>query len=159
MSDSVPGGLGTTGTDDPVARTDSDLGRPGIGSDGDSGSHAAGQVKTTWQESLRSVGRTYRDLADRIDSSTFEDSVAEVYAELQQVLLSKHGDYGPQNIAASPGGPLNGLRVRAHDKLARINHLIDHGKQANYESLEDSFLDLANYCVIAALVMRGQWPS
>ena len=78
-----------------------------------------------------------------------------------QILLSKHADYGPLNIANAPGGALNGLRVRMHDKTARINHLIDNAKYKNpeHESLRDSFLDLLNYSAIALLVLDGHWPT
>ena len=89
----------------------------------------------------------------------FVKDVEKVYAEAQAVLLKKHMDYGPKNISMSPGGPLNGLRVRMHDKLARINHLIDSGALPENESLADSFLDLANYAMIAQLVIRGEWAK
>ena len=48
-----------------------------------------------------------------------------------------------------------------HDKTARINHLIDNAKYKNpeHESLRDSFLDLANYAMIALLVLDGNWPT
>ena len=91
--------------------------------------------------------------------NSFEKAVEKVYADSQAVLLNKHEDYGPKNISGSPGGPLNGLRVRMHDKLARINHLMDSGATPQNESLEDSFLDLANYAIIAQLVIRGEWPN
>ena len=74
------------------------------------------------------------------------------------LLLSKHKDYGPTNISLSPGGPLNGLRVRMHDKTARINHLIDSGATPENESLRDSFIDLLNYSAIALMVLDGKWP-
>ena len=79
--------------------------------------------------------------------------------ELYDLLISKHEDYGPKNISDSPGGPLNGLRVRMHDKLARINNLIDADKDPEHESLEDSFKDMANYAIIGMLVLRGQWDN
>lgn len=93
--------------------------------------------------------------------SDFEDSVWAVYEEARRILLSKHADYGPLNIANAPGGALNGLRVRMHDKTARINHLIDNAKYKNpeHESLRDSFLDLMNYSAIALLVIDGHWPT
>ena len=93
--------------------------------------------------------------------SDFEDSVWAVYEEARRILLSKHADYGPLNIANAPGGALNGLRVRMHDKTARINHLIDNAKYKNpeHESLRDSFLDLMNYSAIALLVIDGNWPT
>lgn len=89
----------------------------------------------------------------------FEDDVRIVYDELMSVLIKKHKDYGPKNIADAPGGALNGLRVRIHDKIARINNLIDNNKSPEYESLEDSFKDLANYAIIALLVLRGKWDK
>lgn len=75
------------------------------------------------------------------------------------LLLMKHRDYGPKNIANAPGGALNGLRVRIHDKTARINHLIDSGATPQNESLRDSFIDLANYALIALLVLDGKWAG
>lgn len=89
----------------------------------------------------------------------FENDVREVSRVAVELLLSKHRDYGPKNISQSPGGALNGLRVRMHDKLARINHLIDSGAAPENEALIDSFLDLGNYALIAQLVLRGEWPN
>jgi len=42
----------------------------------------------------------------------FEKAVSETFDELKELLIKKHIDYGPKNISDSPGGPLNGLRVR-----------------------------------------------
>ena len=92
-------------------------------------------------------------------SSTFEQDVRDTMKELGDLLISKHRDYGPKNISDSPGGALNGLRVRMHDKTARINNLIDNGNDAQHEPLEDSFKDLANYGIIALLVLRGKWDK
>jgi hypothetical protein len=79
--------------------------------------------------------------------------------ELTALLLKKQQDYGPLNIAHAPGGAMNGLRVRMHDKLARLNNLIDKGNTPNYESIEDTLIDLANYAIIGLLVQRGQWEG
>ena len=89
----------------------------------------------------------------------FTQAVAKVYAEAEELLVRKHKDYGPKNISGSPGGPLNGLRVRMHDKLARINNLIDSGATPENESLRDSFIDMANYALIAMLVIDGDWDK
>lgn len=89
----------------------------------------------------------------------FDEAVSETYSEAQDLLLKKHRDYGPKNIALSPGGPLNGLRVRMWDKLARINHLVDNSFSPENESLRDSFLDLMNYAAIGLLVLDGEWPE
>lgn len=92
-------------------------------------------------------------------AESFEVAVAQTFQELLDLLLSKHKDYGPRNIADAPGGAINGLRVRMHDKLARINNLVDSGKDPEHESLEDSFKDMANYAIIGLLVLRGKWDK
>lgn len=92
-------------------------------------------------------------------SKQFETALSNAFNELEELLLSKHKDYGPKNIADAPGGAVNGLRVRMHDKLARINNLVDNGKNPEHESLEDSFKDMANYAVIGLLVLRGDWTK
>lgn len=88
-----------------------------------------------------------------------EVHLSNVVGELTDLLLSKHKDYGPKNISQAPGGAVNGLRVRMHDKLARINNLIDSGASPEHESLEDSFKDMANYAIIGLLVLRGKWDN
>lgn len=96
-----------------------------------------------------------------IQPSTFELNVMETFCELEDLLLQKHYDYGPRNIADAPGGAINGLRVRMHDKLARINNLYDSAREMapENESFEDSFKDLANYAIIGLLVLRGKWDN
>ena len=79
--------------------------------------------------------------------------------ELLNILYKKHEDYGPMNIAGAPGGAMNGLRVRMYDKLARLTHLADKTDTPNYESIEDTLIDLANYAIIGLLVQRGQWEG
>ena len=92
-------------------------------------------------------------------SAQFDNDVADVTSKLFDLLIKKHKDYGPKNISQSPGGPLNGLRVRMWDKLARINNLVESGATPENESLEDSFKDMANYAIIGLLVLQGKWPA
>jgi hypothetical protein len=93
------------------------------------------------------------------NTAVFDEAVQQKFQHAKSVLLQKHKDYGPKNISQSPGGPLNGLRVRMWDKMARINNLIDTGATPEHESLKDSFLDLANYAIIAMLVLDNEWPN
>ena len=87
------------------------------------------------------------------------ESIA-IYNEAWELLVKKQLDYGPKNIANAPGGPLNGLLVRMHDKMARLNHLIYEVKDTpQNESIEDSFVDLLNYSAIALMVLRGKWSG
>jgi hypothetical protein len=105
------------------------------------------------------IPENIKDVLRQTDRGTFEESVQQKFQHAKSVLLQKHKDYGPKNISQSPGGPLNGLRVRMWDKMARINNLLDSGATPQNESLKDSFLDLANYAIIAMLVLDGEWPN
>jgi hypothetical protein len=117
--------------------------------------------KATARLGVQSLENRPKVATDNHTTATFEESVADIFREARELLLSKHKDYGPTNIANAPGGALNGLRVRIHDKTARINHLIDNAKYKNpeHESLTDSFIDLMNYAAIALMVLEGKWPS
>jgi hypothetical protein len=104
-----------------------------------------------------------RDLSSAPYTDKVDDAfVADVWRIMDtagNLLIRKHHDYGPKNIAHSPGGPLNGLRVRMWDKIARINNLLDSGVKPSNESLRDSYLDLLNYSAIAMMVLDGVWPE
>ena len=89
----------------------------------------------------------------------FASDVWRIMDAAGNLLIRKHHDYGPKNIAHSPGGPLNGLRVRMWDKIARINNLLDSGVKPSNESLRDSYLDLLNYSAIAMMVLDNVWPE
>ena len=91
-----------------------------------------------------------------------DEFIANVWRVLDSagnLLIRKHHDYGPKNVAHSPGGPLNGLRVRMWDKVARINNLVDSKVHPSNESLRDSFIDLLNYSAIAIMVLDKTWPE
>jgi len=102
---------------------------------------------------------TSKHLDEFMGHARFASHVQNVAEELVDLLISKHHDYGPKNIAQSPGGPLNGLRVRLWDKLARLNNLVDTNADPEHESLEDTFKDMANYAIIGLLVLRGKWDT
>ena len=97
---------------------------------------------------------TYKEIDDG-----FISDVWSVLDSAGNLLIRKHHDYGPKNIAHSPGGPLNGLRVRMWDKVARINNLLDSNTSPSNESLRDSFIDLLNYSAIAIMVLDKKWPE
>jgi len=88
------------------------------------------------------------DSNKRLDSE-FIANVWRILDTAGNLLIRKHKDYGPKN----------GLRVRMHDKVARINHLVDSEVSPSNESLRDSFLDLLNYSAIAMMVLDKTWPE
>lgn len=75
------------------------------------------------------------------------------------VLLRKQADYGPNNIARCPVGPVNGLVVRLYDKISRLAHLTRNDTAAHNEPLVDTGLDIANYGTILQMVIGRDWPN
>jgi hypothetical protein len=111
------------------------------------------------QDRLRKRNHSDQAATSQGITQEFIDTVRELLDEAGNLLLRKQMDYGPTNISKAPGGPINGLRVRMHDKIARINNLIDTGVDPQNESLRDSFIDLLNYSAIAIMVLENKWPS
>lgn len=54
---------------------------------------------------------------------TFVHAVLAASEDALDILFSRHVKYGPKNISGAPGGALNGIAVRAYDKIARLANL------------------------------------
>ena len=90
-----------------------------------------------------------------------------IQREQYDLFLHKQHDYGPGNISvgtqlqteAEVKLSLQGLFFRMNDKIQRIKTLLlNGGKQAvKNETLEDSYLDISNYGIMAVIVARGKW--
>ena len=114
----------------------------------------------TMGQNIRIGGGSSQSLrrGDGQGPTSFEAAVDAQFDYLHDLLIRKHKNYGPLNILQSPGSALNGLRVRMWDKLARINHMIDHSvEDAVGEPLLETFGDIANYGVIGRLVLLDQF--
>jgi hypothetical protein len=85
--------------------------------------------------------------------------VAMVLDQVEALFLAKNLDYGSSNLSQSPFGVMQGLLTRLHDKQARAVNLVKKGEDANFESLEDTFIDMMGYSLAAVIVLRGQWPG
>jgi len=102
---------------------------------------------------------TQRVIPDVAVPRSFVNNVWRVGDEVTNILIKKQADYGPHNIGRAPGGALNGLIVRIHDKISRIMNLTSNDVDPQNESLRDSYVDLANYALIALMVLDGTWPK
>ena len=98
-------------------------------------------------------------LKKELTIDNFQEDAQEIYDQLLSILVMKQIDYGPLNIWNAPGGATNGLMVRMSDKLERLKNLIYNSIEPNNEALEDSFVDIANYAIIALMVERGIWEK
>jgi hypothetical protein len=68
--------------------------------------------------------------------------------ECVRVLIKKQKDYGPENIRRFGR---QGLMVRLHDKIARLENLHNSGRQPENESIYDTYLDIVNYTAIGIM--------
>lgn len=138
--------------------------RPGDALDDDALDASLERIEhmAAWERDLLGYEEPYphgaKELYDRVTGdASFADYAGEIYAGLHTLLVTKQADYGPHAINRAPGGALNGIHVRMHDKLERAIHL--EGRDVNHESLVDTYRDLANYAVIAVMVLDGTWPQ
>lgn len=85
-------------------------------------------------------------------------SMAEISQEQLYTYRKKNADYGNAFEKSMNEDGLLVAKIRIGDKIRRINSLIkNNGEgQVTDERLEDTYLDLANYCVMTILWIRKQ---
>lgn len=82
--------------------------------------------------------------------STFEYSDYQHW--IKKVVIAKQRDYGPNNIARFG---INGLVIRIHDKIARLQNLLNKNKSPQNESVSDTLLDVIGYSIVALMWING----
>ena len=89
-----------------------------------------------------------------------------ILGEQYELFVKKQLNYGPENISVgtkllTPDEikvSLTGIWFRSNDKIQRLKQLVLLGKQDHVgESIQDSFVDLSVYGIIAQIVSRGKW--
>lgn len=85
-------------------------------------------------------------------------SMAEISQEQLYTYRKKNADYGNAFEKSMDEDGILVAKIRIGDKIRRINSLIkNNGEgQVKDEKLEDTYLDLANYCVMTILWIRKQ---
>lgn len=81
----------------------------------------------------------------RVDVETTEAQAEEIC----RLLVRKNADYG----TAWEDRGLQGVVIRMHDKVARLNNLVSAGKEASVpeEPVRDTLRDLAGYAILGLL--------
>ena len=87
--------------------------------------------------------------------------------EQYELFLHKQHDYGPGNISVGTQLQtpeeiqlsLTGLWFRMNDKIQRLKNLLMSGRNnaVENEPMEDAFLDVSNYGIMATIVKNGKW--
>lgn len=78
-------------------------------------------------------------------------------ARIFHLFCQKQASYGPHNIAKFGE---RGVIIRANDKLERLINLRfgDKENPLEDETIEDTWMDLADYGIIGLLCHAGEWP-
>ena len=94
---------------------------------------------------------------------------AKMFQDMQfsqwELFCKKQKDYGPKNISVGSNLETNeevnlaltGLWFRMNDKMQRFQQIVMNSQEPENESLMDTFMDLANYALIAQLVKEKAW--
>ena len=90
-----------------------------------------------------------------------------IQREQYELFLHKQHDYGPGNISVGTQLQtpeevklsLTGLWFRMNDKLQRVKTLLMNNRESAVkdEPLEDAYLDVSNYGIMATIVKKGLW--
>jgi len=134
--------------------------------------------KKLWEEK-KAMGKTLefeisknnitRDPVSQVESDF--PKMTKEFKRLQKaqynLFCNKQHDYGPGNIAVGTQLlteeeiklSLTGLWFRMNDKIQRLKNLLMSGKEAAIqdEPIEDAYMDVSNYGIMATIVKNGKW--
>lgn len=77
-----------------------------------------------------------------------------ILKELKELYQRKNSDYGNSFSILFRKFGLKSTVIRLWDKLLRLETLCEKEAQVKDESVEDTLLDMANYCIMTVTEMR-----
>ena len=116
-----------------------------------------------------SVPKNERSIIEMMEEEWPEmtEEFKKIQREQYELFCHKQHDYGPGNI--SVGSPLlteedvklslTGLWFRMNDKIQRLKTLLMSNRvnAVAGEPMEDAYLDVSNYGIMATIVKNGKW--
>ena len=105
-----------------------------------------------------------KEMEEKYPNMTKE--VKKLQTEQYELFCRKQHDYGSQNISVGTQLEtddeiklsLTGLWFRMNDKIQRLkNLLMNNIESAVDEPLEDAYLDVSNYGIMATIVKNRKW--
>jgi len=92
----------------------------------------------------------------RKEPKTLEEAYDLIINQARTIFLQKQNDYGSDNISALG---IQGVFVRMWDKINRLKRLVWESRENKVkdESIDDTFLDILNYAIIALLLKNDWW--
>ena len=99
------------------------------------------------------LGRTAAVVAEKREIfKEIDEELAGHVDRIAEILVRKQHDYGHHNIARFGRA---GLLVRMHDKVARLENLLEFLKSPENESVVDNFIDVIGYASIGIMWERN----
>lgn len=95
-------------------------------------------------------------MSSKTDPKTLDLAFAQVNDEVLKMFLKKHKDYGKGNILSIEE---LGISMRVLEKSERLKKLLLSNNAPVNESIEETWVDIATYAVIAILFRRGQFQD
>ena len=127
------------------------------------------EVKTIKEASTKKSAKKQYNVVELMEKEWPEmtKEFKKIQREQYELFLHKQHDYGPGNISVGTNLQtpeevklsLTGLWFRMNDKLQRLKTLLLSGRQnaVEGEPLEDAYLNVSNYGIMATIVGRGKW--
>jgi hypothetical protein len=81
-----------------------------------------------------------------------DEAFSNICSTLLTTFIRKHRDYGKDNILDT--GEM-GIIFRINDKINRLKNLEQNNKEPQNESIEETWVDIAVYSVIAIMYRKG----
>lgn len=78
----------------------------------------------------------------------------ELFDKVKEILAKKGADYGNNNQHSPYATQLGAAKILT--KAERIANIVFNNHDTNFESLEDSILDLAGYCVLLDRALKAK---
>jgi len=85
-----------------------------------------------------------------------EEKHREIIEYLHNLCIEKNKSYGNSVSKTYDEYGMVSFLVRIADKLSRANSLALNNQKENDEKLEDTLLDMANYCILAVIELKKE---
>lgn len=107
-----------------------------------------GIARLALREAIRLDGTPRPGVTDAVDEETAADIYEhQVVEEIRDLMVTKNREYGSSWSVMRSSDIIGIIHVKAH----RATELLTEIDNPKYESLEDSFRDIFNYCVFAMM--------
>ena len=125
--------------------------------------------KVTYKEQVKSTKGSHMNVIEYLEEEYPEmtKEFKKIQREQYTLFCEKQHDYGPGNISVGTNLStkeeiklsLTGLWFRMNDKIQRLKNMLMNSREiaVKDEPIEDSFMDVANYGIMAQIVKNGKW--